>query len=293
MVRCQHGATVVAVKKARIDTVLAERGLFASRSAAAGAVRAGEVRVGVDGPLALRPSQLVEPEVALFVDSGPRYVSRGGVKLANALGSLRVAVAGRDCLDVGASTGGFVDCLLQSGAKRVVALDVAFGQLAAKLRADPRVTVIERSNARDLSPSDLPFAPDLATVDVSFISLAQGATGAGALPCSGREDLGNGQAAVRAGSRAGRQGRRQRPRRSPRGGSRRGACRPRPRPCRQGVCLSRACGSRREIARPSSGVAMAVGKSTIWKPRSRRSNRDHEDRRADHPFAPAGGKRGR
>jgi len=162
-----------AVTKARIDAVLAERGLFPSRSAAAGAVRAGEVRVGADGPVALRPSQLVEPDADFVLDQGPRFVSRGGIKLENALEALGVEVDGRDCLDVGASTGGFVDCLLQRGAARVAALDVAFGQLDLRMREDPRVTVLERLNARRLAPSDLPFPPDLATVDVSFISLAK------------------------------------------------------------------------------------------------------------------------
>lgn len=161
------------MKKARIDTLLAERGLFPSRTAAAGAVRAGDVRVGSDGPVALRPSQLVEPDAALVVAEGRRFVSRGGTKLDNALSALGVEAAGRDCLDVGASTGGFTDCLLQRGAARVAALDVAYGQIDAGLRADPRVAVIERSNARDLEPSDLPFPPGLATVDVSFISLAK------------------------------------------------------------------------------------------------------------------------
>jgi 23S rRNA (cytidine1920-2'-O)/16S rRNA (cytidine1409-2'-O)-methyltransferase len=161
------------VKKARIDAVLAERGLFPSRTAAAGAVRAGEVRVGADGPVALRPSQLVDPEAELLVDAGQRYVSRGGTKLQNALEALAIDVAGRDCLDVGASTGGFSDCLLQRGAARVAAVDVAYGQLDLKLRADPRVSVIERLNARELRPADLPFAPSLATVDVSFISLTK------------------------------------------------------------------------------------------------------------------------
>ena len=161
------------MKKARIDAVLAERGLFSSRTAAAGAVRAGAVRLGVDGPVALRPSQLVEPEANLIVDEGPRFVSRGGIKLDNALESLGIDVAGREGLDVGASTGGFTDCLLQREAARVVALDVAYGQLDLKLREDPRVTVIERLNARELVPTDLPFAPDLAVVDVSFISLAK------------------------------------------------------------------------------------------------------------------------
>src|SRR3954466_1086294 len=165
--------SVQAVKKSRIDAVLADRGLFPSRSAAAGAVRAGEVRVGQDGPVALRPSQLVEPDADLILDEGPRYVSRGGTKLENALEALGIAVGGRDCLDVGASTGGFSDCLLQRGAPRVIAADVAYGQLDVRLREDPRVYVIERLNARELDPHDLPFAPSLAAVDVSFISLTK------------------------------------------------------------------------------------------------------------------------
>jgi 23S rRNA (cytidine1920-2'-O)/16S rRNA (cytidine1409-2'-O)-methyltransferase len=161
------------VKKIRIDSVLAERGLFPSRSAAAGAVRAGEVRVGEHGPVALRPSQLVEPEADLIVDRGPRFASRGGLKLDNALEALGVEVAGRDCLDVGASTGGFTDCMLQRGAARVAAVDVAYGQIAQQLRDDPRVTVIERLNARRMRPSDLPFSAGVAAIDVSFISLAK------------------------------------------------------------------------------------------------------------------------
>jgi 23S rRNA (cytidine1920-2'-O)/16S rRNA (cytidine1409-2'-O)-methyltransferase len=161
------------VAKVRIDAVLAERGLFPSRSAAAGAVRAGEVRVGAEGPVALRPSQLVEPDADFVLDQGPRFVSRGGVKLDNAIEALGVAVAGRDCLDVGASTGGFTDCLLQRGAARVAAVDVAYGQLDLRIREDPRVTVLERLNARRLAPANLPFRPELATVDVSFISLAK------------------------------------------------------------------------------------------------------------------------
>jgi len=153
--------------------VLAEQGLFPSRSAAAGAVRAGEVRIGEDGPLALRPSQLVEADADLRLESGPRFVSRGGIKLDNALAALDVDVSGRECLDVGASTGGFTDCLLQRGAARVIALDVAYGQIDLRIREDPRVTVIERANARELSPAEMPFRPDLATIDVSFISLAK------------------------------------------------------------------------------------------------------------------------
>jgi 23S rRNA (cytidine1920-2'-O)/16S rRNA (cytidine1409-2'-O)-methyltransferase len=159
------------MKKARIDAVLAERGLFPSRSAAAGAVRAGEVRVGTDGPVALRPSQLVEPEAEFVLEARPRFVSRGGIKLENALDALGIDVTGRDCLDVGASTGGFTDCMLQRGAARVAAVDVAYGQIDARLRKDPRVSVIERLNARALGPADLPFLASLATIDVSFIGL--------------------------------------------------------------------------------------------------------------------------
>jgi len=123
--------------------------------------------------VALRPSQLVEPDADLIVAVGTRYVSRGGIKLENALEALGIAVGDRDCLDVGASTGGFTDCLLQRGAKRVIAADVAYGQLDVRLREDPRVYVIERLNARALVPGDLPFVPSLATVDVSFISLTK------------------------------------------------------------------------------------------------------------------------
>ena len=161
------------MKKLRIDTALAERGLFPSRSAAAGAVRAGEVRIGVDGPVALKPSELVGPDAELVVAERPRFVSRGGLKLANALDALGIEVTGRECLDVGASTGGFTDCLLQRGAEKVISLDVAHGQLELGLRRNPRVTVIERRNARRLGPADLPFAPGLAVIDVSFISLTK------------------------------------------------------------------------------------------------------------------------
>jgi 23S rRNA (cytidine1920-2'-O)/16S rRNA (cytidine1409-2'-O)-methyltransferase len=157
----------------RIDALLAKRGAFPSRTAAAVAVRAGEVRLGRDGPFALKPGQLIESEAELIVTPGPRFVSRGGIKLQNALDSLPIDVARRDCLDVGASTGGFTDCLLQRGAARVAAVDVAEGQLHWQLRNDSRVTVIERLNARSLDPGDLPFVPSLATIDVSFISLAK------------------------------------------------------------------------------------------------------------------------
>jgi 23S rRNA (cytidine1920-2'-O)/16S rRNA (cytidine1409-2'-O)-methyltransferase len=157
----------------RIDALLAEQGKFSSRTAAAAAVRAGEVQVGSDGPFALRPSQLVEAETDLIVASRPRFASRGGIKLVNALDALGVEVNGRECLDVGASTGGFTDCLLQRGAARVASVDVAQGELDWRLRNDPRVSVIERLNARSMSAADIPFVPSLATVDVSFISLGK------------------------------------------------------------------------------------------------------------------------
>lgn len=134
---------------------------------------AGEVRLGGDGERAQKPGQLVDPDVPVAVDERPRFVSRGGVKLANALVAFALDPAGRRCLDVGASTGGFTDCLLQGGAEHVVALDVAYGELDWRLRNDARVTVLERSNARALAASALPFAPDLVVVDVSFISLAK------------------------------------------------------------------------------------------------------------------------
>jgi 23S rRNA (cytidine1920-2'-O)/16S rRNA (cytidine1409-2'-O)-methyltransferase len=161
------------VSRTRIDTLLAERGLARSRSSAAESVRAGRVRVGRDGPLATRPGELVPDGVVLTVEEAPPYVSRGGVKLRNALDELAIEVAGRRCLDVGSSTGGFTDCLLQHGAERVIALDVGRGQLDWGLRNDPRVEVMEQTNARGLSREDLAFAPDLATADVSFISLAK------------------------------------------------------------------------------------------------------------------------
>src|SRR5829696_7003943 len=159
--------------KVRLDTLLARRGLFESRARAAASVMAGEVRLGEAGERAAKPGQMVAEDVAVAVDERPRFVSRGGVKLANALGALGVEVAGRRALDVGASTGGFTDCLLQRGAAHVVALDVAYGELALSLRDDPRVTVIERVNARALAPDALPYRPDLVVADVSFISLTK------------------------------------------------------------------------------------------------------------------------
>ncbi len=157
--------------KRRLDALLADRGLFESRSRAAASVLAGEVRIGPDGARAAKPGQLVSDDAELHLEDRPRYVSRGGIKLANALRSSGLDPLGRRCLDVGASTGGFTDCLLQAGAAHVTTLDVAYGELAWSLRTDRRVTVIERQNARHVEPAMLPYAPDLIVIDVSFISL--------------------------------------------------------------------------------------------------------------------------
>jgi 23S rRNA (cytidine1920-2'-O)/16S rRNA (cytidine1409-2'-O)-methyltransferase len=159
------------VAKRRLDTLLAERGLFESRSRAAAAVIAGDVRVG--GRPARKPGELVTDEAEVAVAEAPPFVSRGGVKLANALDAFGIDPSGRRALDVGASTGGFTDVLLQRSAEHVVALDVAYGELHWKLRNDERVTVIERRNARSLDPGELPYAPDLIVADVSFISLTK------------------------------------------------------------------------------------------------------------------------
>jgi 23S rRNA (cytidine1920-2'-O)/16S rRNA (cytidine1409-2'-O)-methyltransferase len=159
--------------KRRLDLLLAERGLFASRSRAAASVMAGEVRVGASERKAQKPGEMIDDEESLHVEQRPEFVSRGGIKLANALDECGLDVAGRRALDVGASTGGFTDCLLQRGVSEVVTVDVGYGSLAWSLRNDSRVTVLERTNARALTPQMLPYAPDLAVLDVSFISLAK------------------------------------------------------------------------------------------------------------------------
>jgi 23S rRNA (cytidine1920-2'-O)/16S rRNA (cytidine1409-2'-O)-methyltransferase len=161
------------VPRVRLDTLLARRGLFESRSRAAAAVMAGDVLLLPERRRAAKPGELVREEVEVEVVSAPPFVSRGGVKLANALDALGLDVTGRQALDVGASTGGFTDCLLQRGAAHVVALDVAYGELNWALREDARVTVIERVNARARDPAVLPYAPDLIVADVSFISLTK------------------------------------------------------------------------------------------------------------------------
>jgi 23S rRNA (cytidine1920-2'-O)/16S rRNA (cytidine1409-2'-O)-methyltransferase len=145
-------------------------GLADTRARAAALVLAG--RVLVDGEPVEKAGAAVAPDAAVTLrEAERRFVSRGGEKLAGALADFALDVRGRRCLDVGASTGGFTDCLLQAGAAEVIALDVGYGQLALSLREDPRVHVIERCNARELAAGALPYAPDFVCVDVSFISL--------------------------------------------------------------------------------------------------------------------------
>ena len=158
------------IQRERLDKLLVDRGLTASRERARALILAGQVVVGehaVD-----KAGTKVEVDAAIRVkgDNLP-YVSRGGVKLAHALEVFAVAVAGRTAIDVGASTGGFTDCLLQRGAAKVFAVDVGYGQLAWKLRDDPRVVCLERTNIRQLAPETLGVSPDLAVIDASFISL--------------------------------------------------------------------------------------------------------------------------
>jgi 23S rRNA (cytidine1920-2'-O)/16S rRNA (cytidine1409-2'-O)-methyltransferase len=151
------------LSKKRLDVLLVERGLAESRAQAQALVMAGRVAGHA------KPGEQVDEDAPLEVEAPPPYVSRAGHKLANALDAFGLVLTGLDVLDVGASTGGFTDVLLQRGASRVIALDVGYGQLHPKLRADPRVTVLERVNARSLV--ELPFPPQLVTCDVSFISV--------------------------------------------------------------------------------------------------------------------------
>jgi 23S rRNA (cytidine1920-2'-O)/16S rRNA (cytidine1409-2'-O)-methyltransferase len=151
------------VTRKRLDVLLVERGLAESRTQAQALVMAGLV------PGHSKPGEQVDEAAPLAVEKPPPYVSRAGHKLATALDAFGLDPAGRDCLDVGASTGGFTDVLLQRGAARVIALDVGYGQLHSRIRDDPRVSVLERTNARTLV--ELPFAPELVTCDVSFISV--------------------------------------------------------------------------------------------------------------------------
>jgi 23S rRNA (cytidine1920-2'-O)/16S rRNA (cytidine1409-2'-O)-methyltransferase len=168
-------------KRLRLDTLLAERGLFSSRTRAAASVMAGEVYLepADSAPArpgrrrAVKPGELVDVETKVDLEGRPPFVSRGGIKLANALAACGLDVAGARALDVGSSTGGFTDCLLQRGASEVIAVDVGYGVLDYGLRIDGRVSVLERTNARALTPELLPYAADLATIDVSFISLSK------------------------------------------------------------------------------------------------------------------------
>lgn len=156
------------MRKVRADQLLVERGLVESRALAQRLVMAGQVRA--DGQLVPRPASLIPADADLLIDSGPRYVSRGGDKLQAALDAFDVEVGGQICADVGASTGGFTDCLLQHGAARVYAIDVGHGILHWKLRQDPRVVIMEGTNARLVERLSEPVV--LATIDASFISLS-------------------------------------------------------------------------------------------------------------------------
>ena len=156
----------------RLDLLLVERGLCASRQEASRLILAAKVRVA--GRRIDKAGALVPRDVVLDVlQPAHPFASRGGLKLQHALQLFRLEPRGRICLDVGASTGGFTDCLLRAGARLVIAVDVGYGQFAARLRNDPRVHLLERTNIRYLDPCRLPARPDLATIDVSFISLAQ------------------------------------------------------------------------------------------------------------------------
>lgn len=157
--------------KQRLDVLLVNRGLAESREQAQRIIQAGQVRV--NGQPATKPGHDVDPEAGIEVAGLPRFVSRGGEKLDAAFREFALDVRGVTCLDIGASTGGFTDCLLQHGALRVFAVDVGKGQLHWKLRNDPRVAVMEGVNARYLKPADLPVKAGFAAIDVSFISLTK------------------------------------------------------------------------------------------------------------------------
>ncbi len=157
--------------KTRIDQLLVERGLVETRESAQRLILAGKVKIG-DQP-AQKAGQRVDPDAEIHLLESLKYVGRGGTKLEKALDSFQIDVTGKVILDVGASTGGFTDCVLQRSARRVFAVDVGYGQLAWKLRQDPRVTVMERMNARNLERALLPEAIDLGMMDVSFISVTK------------------------------------------------------------------------------------------------------------------------
>ena len=155
--------------KDRLDNLVVARGLAESKEQAQRLILAGLVRVG--GHPSTKAGHKFPEDAAIELEARPRFVSRGGDKLEGAFAAFSLNVTGKECLDVGASTGGFTDCLLQHGAARVVALDVGRDQLHGRIRMDPRVVVIEGFNARNLTAADLPFQPQFAVVDVAFISL--------------------------------------------------------------------------------------------------------------------------
>jgi len=157
-------------KKLRLDQLLVRRGLFPSREQARRAILAGEVSVATR--VLDKPSQLLDEETAVTVKPTRKYVGRGALKLESALEHFHVDVQGKTALDIGASTGGFTDCMLQRGAEKVYAVDVGYGQLDWKLRNDPRVVVLEKTNARFLTCDQVPELVDICVIDVSFISLA-------------------------------------------------------------------------------------------------------------------------
>ena len=156
-------------KKARVDQTLVARGFFESRERAQRAIMAGEVRVG--DRVFRKAAELIEVDAPISITHPPQFASRGALKLGGALDFFGVDVQGKTALDIGASTGGFTDCLLQRGAAKVFAIDVGHGQLAWKLRNDPRVVVMEKVNARFLSREQIPQLVDICVIDVSFISL--------------------------------------------------------------------------------------------------------------------------
>ena len=156
-------------RRSRLDILLIARGLFPSREQAQRAIMAGEIKVGTR--VAAKPSEMILPDAIIEVQARPKYVGRGGLKMEGALDLFQIEVHGSVALDIGASTGGFTDCLLQRGAKHVYAVDVGHDQLAWKIRTDPRVTVFEKLNGRNLSHEHIPGPVDLCVIDVSFISL--------------------------------------------------------------------------------------------------------------------------
>src|SRR5437763_9989177 len=156
-------------KKLRLDQLLVGRGLFPSRERARRAVMAGDVKIGTR--IAVKPSELLEEETPISIKPTPKYVGRGALKLESALDYFDIDVHGKTALDIGSSTGGFTDCMLQRGAEKVYAVDVGYGQLDWKLRNDPRVVVFEKTNARFLTSDQIQELVDLCAIDVSFISL--------------------------------------------------------------------------------------------------------------------------